>query len=166
MVQHSAKSELSALGLHRPCTRNEIIDDFNRDEISGMRKIEVITLFNANNLPSAKQLTLGQLQASLLGSRLTAVLAMSNNSLTNSLTHSLTHSKARAIEKAHAPALIYGFSCKRQPMKQREKSQACLCSSESLPMIFTKLIKLKNVYTENYPACTFLIALRTSWFSS
>jgi len=38
--------------------------------------------------------------------------------------------------------------------------------AESLPMIFTKLIKLKNVYTENYPACTFLIALRTSWFSS
>ena len=37
---------------------------------------------------------------------------------------------------------------------------------ESLPMIFTKLIKLKNVYTENYPACAFLIALRTSWFSS
>ena len=60
-----------------------------------MRKIEMITLFNANNLPSAKQLTLGQLQASLLGSRLTAVLAMSNNSLTHSFTHSLTHSKAR-----------------------------------------------------------------------
>ena len=45
--------------------------------------------------------------------------------------NSLTHSKSRAIEKARAPALIYGFSCKRQPMKQREKSQACLCSSES-----------------------------------
>ncbi len=40
------------------------------------------------------------------------------------------------------------------------------CLAASLPMIFTKLIKLKNVYTENYPACTFLIALRTSWFSS
>ena len=63
-------------------------------------------------------------------------------------------------------------------MEQREQSQACLRSAtketlglsknfaESLPMIFTKLIKLKNVYTENYPACTFLIALRTSWFSS
>ena len=51
-------------------------------------------------------------------------------------------------------------------MEQREQNQACLSSAESLPMIFTKLIKLKNVYTENYPACTFLIALRTSWFSS
>ena len=51
-------------------------------------------------------------------------------------------------------------------MEQREQSQACLGYAESLPMIFTKLIKLKNVYTENYPACTFLIALRTSWFSS
>ena len=54
-----------------------------------MNKKGDITLFNANNLPSAKQLTLGQLQASLLGSRLTAALAMSNNSLTHSLTHSL-----------------------------------------------------------------------------
>ena len=26
--------------------------------------------------------------------------------------NSLTHSKSRAIEKARAPALIYGFSCK------------------------------------------------------
>ena len=54
----------------------------------------------------------------------------------------------------------------QQTMEQREQSQVCLYFAESLPMIFTKLIKLKNVYTENYPACTFLIALRTSWFSS
>ena len=36
---------------------------------------------------------------------------------THSLTHSLTHSKSRAgyarIEKARAPASIYGFSCKQ-----------------------------------------------------
>ena len=40
---------------------NQLPNDFNRDGISGMRKIEVITLFNAN------------------------CLAMSNNSLTHSL---------------------------------------------------------------------------------
>ena len=63
-------------------------------------------------------------------------------------------------------AIITANGTLGEPMEQRAQSQACLSSAESLPMIFTKLIKLKNVYTENYPACTFLIALRTSWFSS
>jgi hypothetical protein len=54
----------------------------------------------------------------------------------------------------------------KQVTEQREQMRTRSQSAESLPMIFTKLIKLKNVYTENYPACTFLIALRTSWFSS
>jgi hypothetical protein len=67
-----------------------------------MSKIEVITLFNANNLPSAKQLALGQLQASLLGTRLTAALEIPNNSLTHSLT----------IEERRAGASRYGFLCR------------------------------------------------------
>ncbi len=69
--------------------------------ISTMRKMEVRTLFHAN------------------------CLAKSNNSS--------THSKSRAIEKSRGqPALEYtAFYALMQPMKQREKSQACLCSSES-----------------------------------
>ena len=50
-----------------------------------MRKMEVITMFNAN------------------------CLEIPNNSITHSLTHSLTHSKVRANEKARVPASRYGF---------------------------------------------------------
>jgi hypothetical protein len=38
--------------------------------------------------------------------------------------------------------------------------------AESLPMIFTKFIKLKILYIENYVDCDFLNVLRASWFSS
>ena len=51
-------------------------------------------------------------------------------------------------------------------MEQREQSQACLGYAESLPMIFTKFIKLKILYIENYVDCDFLNVLRASWFSS
>ena len=37
--------------LHAVSSGNGIINDIKRDEISTMRKIEVITLFNANCLP-------------------------------------------------------------------------------------------------------------------
>jgi len=56
-----------------------------RLEFLAMRRSEILTIINANNLPTAKQHTPGQLQASLLGSRLTAALAKSNNSLAHSL---------------------------------------------------------------------------------
>ena len=51
-------------------------------------------------------------------------------------------------------------------MKQRVESYACLSYPESLPMIFTKFIKLKILYIENYVDCDFLNVLRASWFSS
>lgn len=51
-------------------------------------------------------------------------------------------------------------------MEQREQSQTCLDYAESLPMIFTKFIKLKILYIENYVDCDFLNVLRASWFSS
>ena len=38
--------------------------------------------------------------------------------------------------------------------------------AESLPMIFTKFIKLKILYIENYVDFDFLNVLRASWFSS
>ena len=76
-----------------------------------MRKFEVITLFNANNLPSAKQLALGQLQASLLGSRLTAVLAKSNNSLTHSLYFLIDYKDIERRHLCRRAMAIYGLFC-------------------------------------------------------
>jgi hypothetical protein len=55
----------------------------------------------------------------------------------------------------------------QQANEQREHGESLLSSiAESLPMIFTKFIKLKILYIENYVDCDFLNVLRASWFSS
>jgi hypothetical protein len=54
----------------------------------------------------------------------------------------------------------------REPMEQRVQYKINLVIAESLPMIFTKFIKLKILYIENYVDCDFLNVLRASWFSS